>query len=241
MGKTAILQRYLFDQFFEEYDPTMEDSFQEIVRLTAPRRAFDVVKMDLLDTSGQFEFYTHWLDEWIMEAEGVLLVFSLTSNSSLSEANLLFNKIRAISDSIPITVVGNKHDLESTVNEELLDMCKRQWDLPIFMASAKTGDNIDKSIENLINAVLKSPDNRECDKYPALQVWKAIREAFKCWPYEVCDLILLFLFEDIHFTRMKGFSREDRLELQAKRVEHNLKLDAVSIEHNPTMVSCVVS
>jgi len=241
VGKTAILQRYLFDQFLEEYDPTVEESFSEIVRLTSPRRDFDVVKMNLLDTSGQYDLYTHWIDEWIMEADGVLLVFSLTSSSSLSEANHLFTKVRSIKDDIPITVIGNKNDLQSTVNEELLKMCTQQWSLPIFHASAKTGENIDSSVEHLINAVFKSPEKQENDKYPVLKIWKAIREGFKCWPYEICDLILLMLFEDIHFTRMKGFSREDRMALQAVRARHSLNLDATSIEHNPNMVSCIIS
>merc|ERR1719469_1301621 len=68
--------------------------------------------LDVLDTAGQEE-YASLQDQWIREGDGYLIVFSITSQTTLSEASILRDKIIRIRDTetFPLVLAGNKCDL----------------------------------------------------------------------------------------------------------------------------------
>ena len=74
--------------------------------------------------------------------QGFLLVFSITSHSSLSELASLREEIIRIKDdeNVPIVIVGNKADLEDqrTVARTKAFSISQQWGAPYYEASART-------------------------------------------------------------------------------------------------------
>merc|ERR1712062_332566 len=115
MGSSLTL-RLISDEFMEEYDPTIEDSYRKQVNIDK-----EPALLDVLDTAGQEE-YASLQDQWIREGDGYLLVYSIISKDSFDEVKLLYDKIVRIRDteSFPWVLAGNKCDLSNqrTVTEK---------------------------------------------------------------------------------------------------------------------------
>lgn len=74
--------------------------------------------------------------------QGFLLVFSITSPSSLSELYGLREEILRIKDreEVPIVIIGNKADLEDqrAIPRTKAFSISQQWGAPYYEASART-------------------------------------------------------------------------------------------------------
>lgn len=74
----------------------------------------EVALLDVLDTAGQEE-YSAMREQYMRTGEGFLLVYSITSRQSFEEVMMYRQHILRVKDKdyFPITLVGNKCDLES--------------------------------------------------------------------------------------------------------------------------------
>lgn len=81
-------------------------------------------------------------DLYMKTGQGFLLVFSITSQSSLAELESLRDEIIRIKDdeNVPIVIVGNKADLEEqrTVPRTKVFSLSQQWGVPYYESSART-------------------------------------------------------------------------------------------------------
>eukprot|EP01091_Cochliopodium_minus_P018350 TRINITY_DN741_c0_g1_i2.p1 TRINITY_DN741_c0_g1~~TRINITY_DN741_c0_g1_i2.p1 ORF type:complete len:121 (+),score=28.46 TRINITY_DN741_c0_g1_i2:115-477(+) len=76
VGKSCVIIRYLQGVFFDDYDPTVEDSFRKQVNIDD-----EPIFINVLDTAGQEEFRT-FLERWIKEADAYLLIYSIIDKNS---------------------------------------------------------------------------------------------------------------------------------------------------------------
>ena len=108
VGKSALTIRLVTDNFLEEYDPTIEDSYRKSVMIDD-----ESCLLDILDTAGQEEF-SSMQDQWMREGDAFLIVYSITERSSFDEAIIMREKILRCKDDdeIPIVLCANKCDLE---------------------------------------------------------------------------------------------------------------------------------
>ena len=79
VGKSSLTIRLVTDNFLDEYDPTIEDSYRKQVNIDS-----EAVLLDILDTAGQEEF-SSMQDQWMREGKGFLLVYTITSKQTLDE------------------------------------------------------------------------------------------------------------------------------------------------------------
>jgi len=112
VGKSALTVKYLTKRFIIEYDPEMEDVYSKTENLDGQELA-----VKLMDTyhavnsiiGDNEDRYLNW-------AHGFAVVYSITSRPSFEIARtylqLLTNKQRSRDKDIPITLIGNKQDLE---------------------------------------------------------------------------------------------------------------------------------
>ncbi|GAB6031249.1 tRNA A64-2'-O-ribosylphosphate transferase [Chamberlinius hualienensis] len=110
VGKSALTLQFVNHRFIDYHDPTIEDAYQRQVVIDGEPAA-----MDILDTAGQVEF-TAMRDQYMRCGEGFIICYSITERKSFEEAleyRKLIAKVRH-SDDIPIVLVGNKFDLESS-------------------------------------------------------------------------------------------------------------------------------
>ena len=92
VGKSALTIRLVTDNFLEEYDPTIEDSYRKQVSIDNT-----VALLDILDTAGQEEFAS-MQDQWIREGKGFLLVYTITSQQSFDEMKTFYKNILRTKD-----------------------------------------------------------------------------------------------------------------------------------------------
>ena len=92
--------------------------------------------------------------------QGFLLVFSITSLSSLSELYELRDQIVRIKDdeTVPLVIVGNKSDLEEdrAVSRAQAFQVSESWGgVPYYETSAKRRANVDESFRDLCRQIIK--------------------------------------------------------------------------------------
>eukprot|EP01084_Bolivina_argentea_P230644 389105_1 len=97
------------NNFLEEYDPLIEDSYRKSVVIDGKR-----CLLDILDTAGQEEF-SSMRDQWMTEGQAFLVVYSITSRTTFDEAVLMREKILRYKEEeeSPMILIGNKCDLEN--------------------------------------------------------------------------------------------------------------------------------
>lgn len=95
--------------------------------------------------------------------QGFLLVFSITSPSSLNELAGLREEIIRIKDdeNVPMVIVGNKADLEESraVQRAKGFSISQRWGAPYYEASARTRTNVDEVFIDLCRQMLRKDDD----------------------------------------------------------------------------------
>lgn len=161
VGKSSLTIRLITDNFMEEYDPTIEDTYQKTLVVDGESTVLNV-----LDTAGQEE-YSSMQDQWMREGRAFLLVYSVTQKRSFEALNKLREKIIRVKqatneNSIPIILVGNKIDLsdEREVSTEMGKVLAGKWRCPFFETSAKTKVNSLECFNEAVR-VIRAANNRE--------------------------------------------------------------------------------
>lgn len=112
-----------------------------------------------LDTAGTEQF-TAMRELYMKQGQGFLLVFSITSMSSLNELAELREQIIRIKDdeNIPIVIVGNKSDLEDArkVSRTRAYQLSQQWgNAPYYETSARRRANVDECFVDLCRQIIR--------------------------------------------------------------------------------------
>ncbi|CAK7272720.1 Ras-related protein rsr1 [Sporothrix epigloea] len=98
-------------------------------------------------------------DLYMKTGQGFLLVFSITSPSSLSEIDTLREEIIRIKDdeNTPMVIIGNKADLEDqrAVSRSKAFSLSQQWNAPYYESSARTRTNVDEVFIDLCRQMLR--------------------------------------------------------------------------------------
>eukprot|EP01091_Cochliopodium_minus_P008238 TRINITY_DN182_c0_g1_i2.p1 TRINITY_DN182_c0_g1~~TRINITY_DN182_c0_g1_i2.p1 ORF type:complete len:186 (-),score=40.69 TRINITY_DN182_c0_g1_i2:47-604(-) len=167
VGKTAITIQFCSSIFVDEYDPTIEDSFRKATALDG-----EEVIIDLLDTAGQEEFRA-LREKWILSSDGFIIVYSITSKESFEIIDNFVNQIVKTTDKdktkIPLTLIGNKSDLENKREVSKSDGENKAKDIgpdvKFVETSAKERTNIDEPILDLIRTIRKSKPEKPKSKF----------------------------------------------------------------------------
>ncbi|KAF5004920.1 hypothetical protein FDECE_8603 [Fusarium decemcellulare] len=174
----ARIAQFVHNEWIESYDPTIEDSYRTQLQVDGRQ-----VVLEILDTAGTEQFGRSFLaqqlprhglrtddgpvamrDLYMKTGQGFLLVFSITSSSSLSELAGLREEIIRIKDdeNVPIVIVGNKADLEENraVPRAKGFSISQRWGAPYYEASARTRTNVDEVFIDLCRQMLRKEDEQ---------------------------------------------------------------------------------
>ncbi|KOS22358.1 Ras-related protein Rap-1 [Escovopsis weberi] len=154
-GAGGVAQ-FVHNEWVESYDPTIEDSYRTQLQVDGRQ-----VVLEIFDTAGTEQFVA-MRDLYMKTGQGFLLVFSITSQSSLVELAGLREEILRIKDdqNVPMVIVGNKADLEET---RVIPRAKgfaisQRWGAPYYEASARTRTNVDEVFVDLCRQMLRKED-----------------------------------------------------------------------------------
>lgn len=97
---------------------------------------------------------------YMKSGQGFLLVFSITSLSSLTELHELREQIVRIKDDplIPLVIVGNKSDLEEdrAVSRSRAFGVSQSWNnAPYYETSARRRNNVDEAFVDLCRQIIR--------------------------------------------------------------------------------------
>ncbi|KAF9325835.1 hypothetical protein BG006_010698 [Podila minutissima] len=164
VGKSAMALRFLRDQFNDEYDPTIEDSYCKHVEVDGQEYTLEIT-----DTAGQEEYRGQWNENFMKAADGFICIYSIESLSSFKELVGMRDQIWQTKESqnVPMIVAANKCDLESAreVTVEAGKAFAAESHAFFAETSAKTGFNIQEMVVELVRAVAKnSGRHHEADK-----------------------------------------------------------------------------
>lgn len=164
VGKTTFLYRYTDNKFNPKFITTVGIDFREkrVVYDTqgadgASGKAFKV-HLQLWDTAGQ-ERFRSLTTAFFRDAMGFLLMFDLTSQQSFLNVRNWMSQLQANAycENPDIVLIGNKADLldQREVNERQARELAEKYGIPYFETSAATGQNVEKSVEMLLDLIMK--------------------------------------------------------------------------------------
>ncbi|KAI9732193.1 MAG: Ras- protein rsr1 [Cirrosporium novae-zelandiae] len=154
VGKSCLTAQFVQNVWIESYDPTIEDSYRKMIEVDG-RQCI----LEILDTAGTEQF-TAMRELYMKQGQGFLLVFSITSRSSLHELAELREQIIRIKDDehIPIVMVGNKSDLEEDrkVSRGQAFAISQSWGgAPYYETSARRRANVDEVFVDLCRQIIR--------------------------------------------------------------------------------------
>ncbi|KEQ93455.1 hypothetical protein AUEXF2481DRAFT_41685 [Aureobasidium subglaciale EXF-2481] len=141
VGKSCLTAQFVQGVWIERYDPTIEDSYRKQIDVDGRQ-----VILEILDTAGTEQF-TAMRELYMKSGQGFLLVFSITSSSSLKELSELREQLVNLKDdpNVPIVLVGNKSDLEEdrAVSRAQAFAVSSGWgNVPYYETSARRRQNV---------------------------------------------------------------------------------------------------
>jgi len=170
VGKSALTLRYISDEYAEEYDPTIEDSYRKMVEIDDKS-----IIVDILDTAGPEE-YASLQDQWIREADGYIFCVSPDVTDSCEYMDHKLESARKLvgadtDEVLAMCIAANKSDLDYRKNhkpmvEKLEDLAHR-WGTKVIFNSSKERYNTHEVFAHVV---------RE---------WRKPKWQRGAWPYNV--------------------------------------------------------
>ncbi|KAJ5397535.1 ras small monomeric GTPase [Penicillium cosmopolitanum] len=141
VGKSCLTAQFVQNVWIESYDPTIEDSYRKQIEVDGRQCILEI------------ELY-------MKQGQGFLLVFSITSASSLNELSELREQIIRIKDDekVPLVIVGNKSDLEedrAVPRARAFGLSQNWGNAPYYETSARRRANVNEVFVDLCRQIIR--------------------------------------------------------------------------------------
>lgn len=166
VGKTSILAQYIDDIFLEGYIQTIGANFLikeiDLAEIIDEISVTDEVKKDIKekglklyfwDIGGQEDklFVTEY---YFVQAVGAMVVFNVNDEKSFNNIDFWISKMKELSGEIPFVIVGNKSDLNKSIDQQKIEEKVSHYGVEYYETSAKLNVNIDKAFQALSVQIL---------------------------------------------------------------------------------------
>ena len=155
VGKSCIATRFVRNEYYEFQEPTIGAAFLTKT-MEYNNKGF---RFEIWDTAGQ-ERYRSLAPMYYRGAAAAIIVYDITQEDSFNGAITWIKEVKKRAQHAKLILVGNKSDLESErkVNKEIVNDNVINNSLTHFLASAKSGDNVDLIFEKICELL---PDDIE--------------------------------------------------------------------------------
>ena len=151
-GKTMFLRRWKDPDTIAEPKPTIGTDLICESYVSPSGKRYTV---QAWDTAGQ-EAYHSITAPYFRNANGVILVFDVTSPASFQALGYWMDLVQENAQKDPvIVVVGNKCDLMREVPDNAIEQWCASHGCVYFITSAMTGENVTEAVQHLISEVVK--------------------------------------------------------------------------------------
>ncbi|EGC39478.1 Ras GTPase [Dictyostelium purpureum] len=153
VGKSTITVQFVDNHAPDAYHPTIENTYQKLIKHQGQDYSIEII-----DTAGQDE-YSILQKQYSIGIHGYILVYSVTSASSLEVVKVLNDKILNSlgMEQIPRVLVGNKSDLtgERNISKEAGQSLANEWECAFIECSGKNNINVEEVFKLILNEVNK--------------------------------------------------------------------------------------
>ncbi|XP_072394478.1 ras-related protein Rab-28-like [Diabrotica undecimpunctata] len=149
VGKTSIVRRFCYDEFTRYYVQTMGADFY-IKRIDLSKKKEITIRISDI---GGIQLNENMLRNYLFNSNIIIIVYDITNSQSFDSVLVWLNEVRKIvENSKQIALFGNKTDLEHkrTIRSDKTQKFVIESRLLSFLVSAKTGENVNASLTNLI-------------------------------------------------------------------------------------------
>lgn len=151
VGKSSLIIQFVDNQFVDNYEPTIENTFQKNIKVDGQEYNLQVV-----DTAGQDE-YSIMPQSYFMNVNGYVIVYSVNSERSFSVAKFVYDRLLDMKGQLhePVILVGNKKDLRIdrvisfAEGKKLAD----SWKAPFLETSAKENASVKEIFEKVVQSI----------------------------------------------------------------------------------------
>ena len=158
-GKTCISQRYVTNVFNDSTESTIGVEFvSKVEDKLFPEKNINVY---LWDTTGNERFFSI-TRSFYRQAIACIIVYDITNRKSFDDVSKWVRDIKDHKGNINILLLGNKKDIEGKKREVSYEEGYKyasKNDMIFYEVSAKTGENINKSIQELVIKVNNDKDD----------------------------------------------------------------------------------
>ncbi|CAI2351975.1 unnamed protein product [Caenorhabditis sp. 36 PRJEB53466] len=161
VGKTCFLHRFCHNRFKPLFNATIGVDFTVKTMKIPPNRA---IAMQLWDTAGQ-ERFRSITKQYFRKADGVVLMFDVTSEQSFLNVRNWIDSVRAgVDEATVMCLVGNKVDLfgSDIARSGVYRAAERlalEFKIPFFETSAYTGYGIENCMRQMAESLQRREDN----------------------------------------------------------------------------------
>ncbi|CAF0787979.1 unnamed protein product [Adineta ricciae] len=164
VGKTNCVLRFVNGQFRENYVPTIEDTYRQVVSCNK-----QITTLQITDTTGTHQFPAMQRLS-IQKGHAFMLLYSITNKQTLEELRPIYTQIREIKADqqcdTPILLMGCKSDEAACreVTENLGKQLAAHWSCAWIETSAKNNINIREGFQELLKLDKKRQFNFNVDQ-----------------------------------------------------------------------------
>ena len=158
VGKTSLILRFIDRVFYYDTKTTIGVDFK-VKRINLLNKN---VLVKIWDSAGQERFKTV-TRQYYKNAEGVMLIYDVTSQKSFSMIEEWFKSIiENKRKDAQVILIGNKKDMVNRViSAEQGESVAKKFEIKYYETSALSGENVDQVFEELAENILKIKLNTE--------------------------------------------------------------------------------
>jgi small GTP-binding protein len=152
-GKTSLINRYINDNYVENYICTIGVDFMtKTIRIDN-----DIVKIQIWDTAGM-EKYQNITTSYYRSANAGIILFDLGCRDSFNNLDKWINTFYENTNPLnhtSLVIIGNKKDKEDKISDDEILQYIITRKLEYYQTSAKTGEGVVEALDNLTNRLYK--------------------------------------------------------------------------------------
>ena len=151
VGKTSLIRRFVFDEFKDDYIMTIGTKVTKKPLAFMADDGTDInLNLMIHDILGHAKFEALH-KSYYAGSKGALIVIDLTRKETLDRVNWWHDGFTDVAGKVPITIVGNKNDLEhehQMTSQEVQEVAEGIGAL-FYLTSAKSGENVERIFNNM--------------------------------------------------------------------------------------------
>ena len=153
VGKTSLIERFVYDRFDEKYLTTIGVKISQKVLppIQDPRNGKMIQHTFLIWDIAALTKFDSVVMNYFRGAAGALAVADLTRPETIGHISELCDKFKTVNPDAFVVVLGNKLDIFKEDKKALSELKKKATDYAtdLILTSAKTGEHVEQAFLNL--------------------------------------------------------------------------------------------